>query len=99
MGQEQQDLQVVNLMEAMVRRVMDQVLEEQSNVCRCLKCQRDIMALSLNALPPRYVSTPRGETFFRIRQMENQFVADVLAAVTQAVEKVRKYPRHDDSET
>ncbi|MBX6395310.1 MAG: late competence development ComFB family protein [Alicyclobacillaceae bacterium] len=91
-------MQVVNLMEAMVRRVMDQVLGEQTDVCRCSKCLRDIMALSLNTLPPRYVSTRRGETFFKISQMENQFVADVLAAVAQAVEQVRKYPRHDSPE-
>lgn len=94
MFEDRRDPGVVNVMEEVVRRMLEQTLAERTDVCRCRQCFQDMMALSLNSLPPHYVSTRKGETFFKVKAMENQFVADVVAAITHAMEQVKRNPRH-----
>lgn len=66
-----------------------------SNCCKCEHCIEDIMCISLNSLPPKYVTTSKGELFSKIdQQMDRQNMLDIDVAVINALEYVGKRPRH-----
>jgi hypothetical protein len=81
---------VVNVMEAAVLKKLNPVLERFS-CCRCDRCKRDIVALALNKLPPRYRVVAEGQPLPELDQKEN---ARVVMAMIEAVLKVRANPRH-----
>jgi hypothetical protein len=81
---------VVNTMEAAVLGKLDSVLERFS-CCRCDRCKKDIVALALNKLPPRYKVLAEGQPQ---PDLDPQTNAQVVAAMIQAVIKVRANPRH-----
>lgn len=81
---------VVNTMEACVLGKLDDVLERFS-CCRCDRCKKDIIALALNKLPPRYMVLAEGQPEPDISPQIN---AQVVAAMIQAVIRVRSHPRH-----
>lgn len=87
-------MEVKNYMELYVWDMLDRVLEKQQNVCKCEQCRYDIVALALNDLPPRYVVSEKGETYTRAKSLEQQFVIDVIAKITQAANVVAQHPRH-----
>ncbi|MBF0498605.1 MAG: late competence development ComFB family protein [Candidatus Riflebacteria bacterium] len=81
-------------MEAFVEMAMDEILSKRSDVCGCERCRLDQTALSLNALPPRYVVSDFGEVVTNLDLDSSQHKADCMVAVLQAIEIVRKNPRH-----
>lgn len=81
---------VVNLMEMAVLEKLGDVLG-RFKCCRCDKCQKDIVALSLNKLPPKYTVINEGQP---VPDLDQQTKAQVLTALIQAVIKVRANPRH-----
>lgn len=88
-------MHIKNYMEEVVWESLDRVLDTKEGVCKCDKCRNDIVAIALNALPPRYVVTDLGETYTRIKALEQQFYADVITAITNAAVVVQASPRHD----
>lgn len=48
------ELVLVNLMEQLVADRLDEVFSK-FNCCRCDKCRRDVAAMALNSLTPKYV--------------------------------------------
>ena len=87
---------IVNVMEEMVRNKLNERLEK-TDCCKCEKCVDDMMAIALNRLPSKYVSTPRGELFSRVgSSLEKQNSLDIEFAVVSAIEFVSNHPRHDD---
>ena len=83
-------MQVVNVMESAVLGKMDSILA-RFQCCRCDRCKKDILALALNRLPPKYMVLSEGETPPDIGPELN---AQVVAAMIQAVLRVRAKPRH-----
>lgn len=81
---------VVNTMEACVLGKLEEVLERFS-CCRCDRCKKDIVALALNKLPPRYMVLAQGQPEPDVSPQVN---AQVIAAMIQAVIRVRSHPRH-----
>ena len=76
--------------------IMEDVVEEQYNAikdrldaCSCEQCHSDIVALALNNLPPRYIST-----ISKVASAKVQFQADVQAALIRAAQIVKQSPRH-----
>ena len=88
-------MQVKNYMEDLVWERLDEVMINHKNVCHCEKCRYDVAALALNFLPPRYTVTTQGETFTRIRALEQQFNIDIYTAISHAVQIVSSKPHHD----
>jgi competence protein ComFB len=86
---------LVNLMEKEVPYVVNKVLNEMDDVCKCDKCKLDIIAIALNNLKSHYVVSEKGEVFSKINNMSYQFNSDVVVAVTKAIEIVKKNPKHD----
>ncbi|NMB35105.1 MAG: late competence development ComFB family protein [Firmicutes bacterium] len=83
-----------NLMEEIVFATIDELLIGE-DVCKCEQCRKDIAALALNSLPPRYVVTAKGASYARADLLEIQKYIDVIGAVTKAIKLVQEHPRHN----
>ena len=81
---------VVNVMEIAVLEKLEDVLT-RFKCCRCDRCQKDIVALALNKLSPKYAVINSGQP---VPDLDPQTKAQVLTALIQAVIKVRANPRH-----
>ncbi|MFU0800291.1 MAG: late competence development ComFB family protein [Xylanivirga thermophila] len=86
---------IKNYMELVVDHLLPTVLEKYPNICTCDQCMEDIKAMALNHLKPMYVVTQKGNIYAKLNELEAQFKADTLKAITQAVEVVSKNPNHD----
>jgi hypothetical protein len=53
-----------NYMEEIVLNLMEGVLDD-INMCKCELCVKDIAALALNDLPPKYIVSEKGELYIR----------------------------------
>jgi competence protein ComFB len=85
---------IKNFMEDLVWSQLDRVLARQRNICTCERCRYDIAALALNFLPPRYVVSDMGETYTKVKSLEQQFTIDIITAITNAAIIVNKVPHH-----
>lgn len=89
---------LINTMESAVAAQLHDIRTRFPQVCFCDRCQRDIQALALNALPARYVVTEEGEIYARTAQLRQQYCTDITIALIQAITKVHKHPRHNQCE-
>lgn len=87
-------MEVKNYMESIVWDNLDSVLNAHPKACKCEKCRYDIAALALNFLPPRYVVTDKGQTYAKIKTLEQQFTIDIVTAITNAIKIVNATPHH-----
>ncbi|MBL0388772.1 late competence development ComFB family protein [Tumebacillus sp. ITR2] len=87
-------MKVVNLMERVVEAALEQQWKHLRMPCDCEICKNDVLALTLNALPTRYVSNDRGRMIVQARMMDEQYQADVLREMSLASEVVAKKPSH-----
>jgi len=86
-------MNVHNLMEDVVKSCLKDLIQHQPQVGELdEKLQSDIIAIALNRLPPKYVSTDRGEVFAKT-QLSSQVETDVYRELTNAIEKVLKSGR------
>ena len=81
-----------NLMEDVVLQYVDSMLAADKGCC-CDICRADVIALSLNHLPPRYVVSDKGRMLAKLGSYESQFRTDVFAAMSEAIMVVRHKPR------
>ena len=66
---------------------------DRFNCCKCDKCKKDIAALALNRLKPRYVVMKEGDQEKRSKaELENG--SEVTGALVQAILVVKKEPWH-----
>ncbi len=89
-------MELKNFMEDLVLQKLDAVITQNRDVCDCKQCRHDIAAMALTILPARYVVTPRGETFTRIKALEQQFAIDIITAITEGIQIVKRYPHHEE---
>lgn len=87
---------LVNVTEEIVRGLVSFLLRgsEYQTFCRCRQCELDIMALTLNALPPKYVasSSSRDRVF---REMNTpEMIEEINRQIIHAIHVVGKAPRH-----
>lgn len=86
-----------NYMEELVEKKTGEILKLM-NICKCEKCRLDIMALTLNSLPSKYVVSEKGALYTKVKELEQQFEVDVEAAIIRAAVFVSKNPKHNVSE-
>ena len=87
-----------NYMEDLVQRTLKVILKNipgADNMCTCDQCKLDISAIALNALPPKYIVTSRGELYTKTSALQHQFDVDIITAITRAATIVGRNPRHD----
>lgn len=88
--QNQKKAVLVNIMEYLVIERLDAVFSK-FNCCKCDKCKKDVAAIALNKLAPKYVVTDPD----RIREfVARQNSSDASAALIQGILQVRAHPRH-----
>lgn len=83
----------VNVMEEILNKELDKCIGSLG-VCRCRQCRKDVLTLALNRLKPRYVSSEKGRLLSIIDQMSYDYVPEMLRALTESAEIVKKNPRH-----
>ena len=86
---------MINLMEYLVDQRVDDVLAK-FNCCNCKKCRQDVIALTLNKLPPKYLVIDKNQP---PDFSQHKAVAEILTALIQSVLTVRANPRHDEAES
>jgi competence protein ComFB len=82
-------------MEDAVRKSLEEILAETAylDFKPTEKEKMDVMALTLNRIPPRYVVSEKGYLFTRAEELRQQFKTDLLVELTRAIDQVRKNPR------
>ncbi len=85
-----QSTELVNAMESVVLEKLDGVLAK-FKCCKCDRCKKDIVAIALNKLSPKYMVLPHGQS---VPDIDPQTNAAVITAMIQAVLEVRAHPRH-----
>lgn len=86
--------QLKNMMEDFVLRKYEE-MKDHLDCCSCESCRLDVLSYALNRLPPKYVVSREGELYSKNASYELQYKADIIAALTQAANVVRQYPRHE----
>ena len=89
-------MQIRNIMEEVVQQNLPRVLQMYPACCTCDKCQQDILLLALNNLPPKYISTQRGDVYTRLKLTEIQDDVKLIEEIAKAVEIVMRNPRHKE---
>lgn len=82
-----------NLMEVVVTSKIEDI-KDSLTCCRCDVCMLDIATYVLNRLPPKYVTTTKGDVFSKLDTLSAQYTADILALIAQAARVVAENPRH-----
>lgn len=82
-----------NYMEEVVLNLIDDVIKDV-DVCKCEKCKMDIMAISLNNLPTKYVVTEKGELYSKVNLLRLQVEVDVITEIIKAAMMVKQRPKH-----
>lgn len=87
-------MELRNVMEEMVSSYVDVVMEKDKQFCGCPRCRQDVAAIALNNLQPKYVVTDKGYAYAHMGELQAQFRADTVIAVTKAVKIVKNNPLH-----
>lgn len=84
-----------NFSEEAVDHLLNKILSEYPNVCKCEKCRLDIKACALNRIKPRYIVSDQGEIYTRVfNEIDKQEVIDISEAIMAGIDIVSKNPRH-----
>ncbi len=86
-----------NILEDLIIYKLDELIEA-TDVCKCDRCRSDIIAIALNKLPSRYVSSSGGDIMARMQAMDDQMQANITTAILKAIEQVKKKPHHTRGE-
>ncbi|WP_100332412.1 late competence development ComFB family protein [Bacillus xiapuensis] len=80
---------VKNVMEDIVKEVIEEHLDHLHLSCRCERCLDDVLALSLNHLPAKYVVNDSRSPYIKAMYMvHTQEHANILTTITRASAKV-----------
>jgi competence protein ComFB len=85
---------LINLSEMLTKELLPSVMERM-DVCTCPVCTGNVLALALNALPTKYVTTDEGKQYTQLEVYKRQNELDVIAALTRACVRVKDSPRHE----
>ena len=83
-----------NIMEEVVLANLDKVIAE-TNCCNCEMCRSDVVTYTLNRLPPKYVTTRKGELFSLLDTHLFQNAADIIFTMSKSAKQVRDNPSSD----
>lgn len=87
-------MELLNYSEIWVSELIDELLNERQDICKCELCRLDIQAMALNQLKPNYVVSEHGRVYTKTKMLGQQNRADIVAEVTKAIEQVSRRPHH-----
>lgn len=82
-----------NVMEQLVEEKLEEIWQEMET-CKCDKCRNDIIAHTLNQIPPRYVVTREGELYVRLAELTSEHEFDIVIALTKSIKLITEKPKH-----
>lgn len=82
---------IINIMETLLAQKIDFAIEK-FHCCTCDQCRRDITAIALNKLQPKYVVAD--ETNLALATADKETNTQVTTALVQAILKVKSNPNH-----
>lgn len=85
---------LINLTEHMVKDKTEEIMEKL-NLCTCPICRLDVVALALNSLPNKFITTDYGRLHLQLEIYKKQYETDVVSAITKACVRVKVSPRHE----
>lgn len=68
------------------------------DMCTCSKCTCDVLAIALNSLPTKYVTSDAGKQYIQLNSYKRQFETDVEIALMRACLTVKESPNHDEEQ-
>ena len=83
-----------NVLEELVSYKLDELIKI-TYCCNCDRCRADVLAMALNKLPSRYVVSSSGDIYTRFQALSPQMQANITTVLINAIEVVKKAPRHD----
>ncbi|MFH0790289.1 MAG: late competence development ComFB family protein [Candidatus Omnitrophota bacterium] len=86
--------EILNYMETIAEDILEELLADRQDICKCKKCKLDILVWALNRLPPKYVVTDKGRLYTKLKEQETQFHTDVIKELTKAIIQISKNPQH-----
>ena len=82
-----------NYMEDMLREKLMHTMKVLRS-CQCERCQLDVLAIALNALPAAYAVTEKDDSAGRIKDLRREYEVKVTATLIKAIQQVKSAPRH-----
>lgn len=86
---------VFNAMEDIVSQKLEEMLNSMDDCCKCEKCVTDMLAISLNRIQPKYVSTSAGTVLSKVDTLDVQTMVDMVTKIESAITLVKNNPNHD----
>ncbi|MDE5864103.1 MAG: response regulator [Lachnospiraceae bacterium] len=85
---------VHNVMEDLIREEMEQCIDNLG-MCTCLICRRDLLTLTLNNEPPKYVTSEKGSAIAMAAQRTSRGDRiKLLTDITYYAQMVKERPSH-----
>jgi competence protein ComFB len=84
---------MVNIMEKIVGDRLSHLLEN-FDCCKCDICKDDMLAIALNNVPTKYVTSHKGELFGRTETLNQHISTDLDITIIKAINRVARTPNH-----
>jgi competence protein ComFB len=85
---------VYNVVEVLAYEAVADVMDRM-DMCTCTQCTSDVLALTLNSLPQKYVTSDAGKQYIQLATYKKQFETDVEIALMKACMTVKSAPNHN----
>ena len=89
-----EEYRFVNVMEELLKQQDLEGTMKRFNVCTCPRCNADVRALTLTALPAKYVVIGQNSMSPVLNYYQNKFKIHMLTAMNKACNTVRERPHH-----
>lgn len=87
-------MELRNYMEDVVKQVFEEYLQRDPGFCRCDRCRRDTIVMTLNQLRGKYVGSSEGEIRAAVNATDRQAKTDAMLALMACAERVKAHPHH-----
>lgn len=85
---------VHNVMEDLIRTEIDEYIDNLG-ICTCPVCRRDLLTLTLNNIPPKYVTSEKGAAITKAERIASRDEKiKLLTEITYYAQMVRQRPNH-----
>ncbi|MCL1982334.1 MAG: late competence development ComFB family protein [Clostridiales bacterium] len=84
---------MTNILEEVLRLEATTIMNSY-DMCCCDRCTNDVIAITLNNMPPKYVVSRKGSLFAKIASYGMQYRTDLYSKLAEACAIVSKSPNH-----
>lgn len=88
------DYRYVNIMDVLIDKRLDEFMNK-FDTCTCDRCKKDVRALAMSNLPPKYIVMPNASYAPLISFYANKYQFNIITELTKACLAIISNPRHD----